>query len=1713
MKKKLLPLFFIFIIFSLSAQAQNVYYIDSSTGSDASGDGSSGKPWKTLLKACNSVTTSGSVIHVNPGTYLENTRITLSPGVSIEGEGNTSVITNTSLTSRINYGPNGSNGDAIINLVSSSVINGNQEIRNLKFDGSRLTCSHALYIMNRHNVKIHHCTFVDFNYSAVAWWASGTADGIAPASRLTGSEFYNNTVTNCAGYNSNDDSFYGALYCGGHKGMLIHDNTMIENGHSSGNQGWPIKFWLWGGMMSGCKIYNNWLEKTDYSVWDFAIESTGEDGLEIYNNTIRGGVDLNKQNFSGEYPYSVHIHDNTIGPTGTVGGMYNAGITLEHNNSHVLIERNLIQNCSPGILFTPRNLAQTEVTIRYNIFKNIKTSTYYTEGITMIPGSNGTTISGFYVYNNVFYGTSGSTDYGIRLVHSGGSPIASASNVQIANNIFVNFNGYNGSPVYLTNASAFSGLNIQNNIFYNSGSNAPLLTGTPTNYTYSGNITSNPLFVTAGSDFHLQSGSPAIDAGKNIGLTTDFELNSVPVNSIPDIGAYEYGGTSSPPSYLSSLIANATPSILEMTYNMTLANIVPATSAFTVRVNSTSRTVSSVSVSGTKVSLTLASPVVYGDAVTVAYTKPSSNPLQTSSGSQAASISAQNVTNNVAAPAAPVYVSSQIANATPAVLEMTYNMTLANIVPATSAFTVRVNSTSRTVSSVSVSGTKVSLTLASPVVYGDAVTVAYTKPSTNPLQTSAGGQAASISAQNVTNNLAAPAAPVYVSSQIANATPAVLEMTYNMTLANIVPATSAFTVRVNSTSRTVSSVSVSGTKVSLTLASPVVYGDAVTVAYTKPSTNPLQTSAGGQAASISAQNVTNNLAAPAAPVYVSSQIANATPAVLEMTYNMTLANIVPATSAFTVRVNSTSRTVSSVSVSGTKVSLTLPSPVVYGDVVTVAYTKPSTNPLQTSAGGQAASISAQNVTNNLAAPAAPVYVSSQIANATPAVLEMTYNMTLANIVPAASAFTVRVNSTSRTVSSVSVSGTKVSLTLASPVVYGDAVTVAYTKPSTNPLQTPAGGQAASISAQNVANNVAAPGAPAYVSSQIANATPAVLEMTFSMTLANIVPPASAFTVRVNSTSRGVSSVTVSGTKVSLTLASPAVYGDVVTIEYTKPSTNPLQTPAGGQAASISAQNVTNNVAAPAVPAYVSSQIANATPAVLEMTYNMTLANIVPAASAFTVRVNSTSRNVSSVSVSGTKVSLTLASPVVHGDAVTVAYTKPSSNPLQTSAGGQAASISAQNVTNNLAAPAVPAYVSSQIANATPSVVEMTYNMTLANIVPAASAFTVRVNSTSRNVSSVSVSGTKVSLTLASPVVLGDAVTVAYTKPSSNPLQTSAGGQAASISAQNVTNNVNIVNSPPVILVNYQQSYFGGFVGELNASESYDNNKDILTYEWVVPENISVSSLKSPQIKFLGPIVTEPKSIEFTLKVSDGKTTQVKSIPFTIIPYHPELEIAEIVNIEASSFQAPNYPSNISDGNISTMWAAEGENQWLIIELKETFSIQHIKLAFQPGQKKESYFDILGSKDGIEWEQILIKSASCDFSSDLQIFDFPPSKATKGYNFVKLVGLSNSVDSWNYISEFRLYGYRHKMPSGYLNLPVKVFPNPAGRFVNIKLDEPSFTPDHIRILNYSGIVVYQEVINPDTRLFQIQFILKPGVYTIQLLSGNITLYAQHLIVRK
>lgn len=849
---------------------------------------------------------------------------------------------------------------------------------------------------------------------------------------------------------------------------------------------------------------------------------------------------------------------------------------------------------------------------------------------------------------------------------------------------------------------------------------------------------------------------------------------------------------------------------------------------------------------------------------------------------------------------------------------------------------------------------------------------------------------------------------------------------------------------------------------------------------------------------------------PPAPKFVSSSVENATPNTITINFDLALANVVPPTSAFTVNVNSNPVTVSSITISGSQVILRLSSSLTYRDVITVSYTRPASNPLQSTAGQTVESFGSKSVSNNIYSPS-PTFVSAVVENTKPSVIEITYSLPLANIIPDVSCFNVRVNSNSRSVTSISISNTKVLLTLSSPVSYGDVVTFSYTMPSSNMLQSTEGGWVNSLTAQLVTNNVSQSN-PTYISSLVSNSTPSIIEITFSQNLSSSsVPPASAFSVMVNSTARNVTSVSVSGTKVNLTLSSAVAYGDAVTVAYTKPSSGALTGTSGAEVASFSARNVTNNVLSP-IPAYVSSVIENATPSRLEMTYSLTLANSVPATSAFSVRVNSNARSVTSVSISGTKVILTLASAVVYGDVVTVSYTKPSSNPIKTPEGAEAASISAQPVTNRVSA-VLPVYVSSVIENATPNKLEITFSLTLANSVPAPSAFNVQVNSAARTVNSVAVSGTKVILTLSSPAAYGNSVTVAYTKPSVNPIKTASGGEAASFSAKTVKNNIQYVNSPPVVVVKYPSANLSGVVAEINASGTYDVDKDNLTYQWIIPENIPVSSTTSSRIKFLSPVVNETKTYQFVLKVSDGKNVETKNVPIKVNPYKPELLTAEVTKVEASSYSYPNFPFNILDGNIGTMWAAEGDGEWLLLYLSEPFMVDHVKLAFQPGQKSESYFDILGSADGEIWEPILDKSNSCSFSGNLQVFGFPPAKTETAYSFIKLIGHNNAASNWNYISEFQIFG-RYVRENRNRDLgQVVIYPNPARDMVNVLIRETVLPPDLLRIVSITGKVVYESKIEPDVKELQIPVDLINGLYIIQFESGTVTVSAQKLIIHK
>jgi hypothetical protein len=67
---------------------------------------------------------------------------------------------------------------------------------------------------------------------------------------------------------------------------------------------------------------------------------------------------------------------------------------------------------------------------------------------------------------------------------------------------------------------------------------------------YAGDTRYDPLFINrTDGDFRLQATSPCINAGVDVGLTTDYSGTGVPQGTAPDIGAYEFTGGGKGPSH------------------------------------------------------------------------------------------------------------------------------------------------------------------------------------------------------------------------------------------------------------------------------------------------------------------------------------------------------------------------------------------------------------------------------------------------------------------------------------------------------------------------------------------------------------------------------------------------------------------------------------------------------------------------------------------------------------------------------------------------------------------------------------------------------------------------------------------------------------------------------------------------------------------------------------------------------------------------------------------------------------------------------------------------------------------------------------------------------------------------------------------------------------------------------------------------------------
>ena len=323
------------------------------------------------------------------------------------------------------------------------------------------------------------------------------------------------------------------------------------------------------------------------------------------------------------------------------------------------------------------------------------------------------------------------------------------------------------------------------------------------------------------------------------------------------------------------IVAAVTDTTLALRYSEPLDEAsAPAPGAFTV---TPARTVTGVAVADDTVTLTLAAAVTPGDAVTLSYAVPGTDPLRDLAGNAAAALTGRHVATG------PTIERVEITSDPGTDDTYAIGDAIKATVTLSEAVTVTVGGTPyleldlgghlKRAAYAGGESTATALVFAYPVAAGDADADGVAIGA-NKLQLNGNTIRNGSDVDATLTHVGVAADPGHQVDGVrptltwaATATDgAAIVLTFSEPLAAATAGASAFAVSVDGTARTVNSVSVKGSELTLALAAAVTAGDTVTVSYTYPTPGDdqaaVQDLAGNDAAGFSEQTVTNNAPDP-----------------------------------------------------------------------------------------------------------------------------------------------------------------------------------------------------------------------------------------------------------------------------------------------------------------------------------------------------------------------------------------------------------------------------------------------------------------------------------------------------------------------------------------------------------------------------------------------------------------------------------------------------------------------------------------------------------------------------------------------------------------------------------------------------------------------------------------------------------------------------------
>lgn len=141
------------------------------------------------------------------------------------------------------------------------------------------------------------------------------------------------------------------------------------------------------------------------------------------------------------------------------------------------------------------------------------------------------------------------------------------------------------------------------------------------------------------------------------------------------------------------------------------------------------------------------------------------------------------------------------------------------------------------------------------------------------------------------------------------------------------------------------------------------------------------------------------------------------------------------------------------------------------------------------------------------------------------------------------------------------------------------------------------------------------------------------------------------------------------------------------------------------------------------------------------------------------------------------------------------------------------------------------------------------------------------------------------------------------------------------------------------------------------------------------------------------------------ETSAGTRTNEANSSRTVLP---------VTAVLASAGTQKRAPSNAVDGNAGTSWAAEGNGQWLRLDLGKPHQVAAVEIEFPLSDRRMALFGIELSLDGSAWVQVF-EGRSDGRSKGSELFSF----AAQSARFVRYFGYGNSDNAWNTISEVKV----------------------------------------------------------------------------------------------